>query len=179
MADPVAVRTLVAHFVTETYQAARKRERARALKDEEELKGVVEASPVHILRASQTSISRRQRSDSADPALPLNAATATAGVVDTEVQIRRMEPSRTVTLHPGSELRSPSTCKEVQNNCIRTEEVKEEVVLHDSIEMCTAAKIACRGDELRGSKLERDRKELGILKKDINPFGDRDSDSDE
>ena len=179
MADPVAVRTFVANFVTETYQAARKRERARALKEEEECKGVVEAAPVHILRASQTSTSRRQRSDSADPALPLNAATATAGRINAEVQIRRMESSRAAILHPGSELRSPSTCKDVQNNCIRTEEVKEEFVLHDSIEMCAAAKITCSGDELRGSKLERYRKDIGILKKDINPFGDRDSDSDE
>ena len=82
MADPVAVRTLVAHFVTETYQAARKRERARALKEEEERKGVVEAAPLRILSASQTSISTRQRSKLADPTLPSNAATATAGEVD-------------------------------------------------------------------------------------------------
>jgi hypothetical protein len=38
MSDPVAVRTLIARFVTETCQAARKRERDRAIKDEEESK---------------------------------------------------------------------------------------------------------------------------------------------
>ena len=139
----------------------------------------MESAPLRILNASQTSISRRQRSELAEPTLPLNAATATAGKVDADMQMRRTESSRTATLHAGPELRSPSSCEEVQNNCIRTEEVKEEVVLRDSIEMCTVAKITCSGDELRGSRLERDKKELGILKKDINPFGDRDSDSDE
>jgi hypothetical protein len=49
MSDPVAVRTLIARFVTETCQAARKRERDRIIKDEEESRREAEIAAARTL----------------------------------------------------------------------------------------------------------------------------------
>lgn len=52
MSDPVAVRTLIARFVTETCQAARKRERDRVIKDEEESKREADIAAARTLASS-------------------------------------------------------------------------------------------------------------------------------
>lgn len=52
MSDPVAVRTLIARFVTETCQAARKRERDRLIKDEEESKREADIAAARTLAAA-------------------------------------------------------------------------------------------------------------------------------
>ena len=180
MSDPVAVRTLVARFVTETCQAARKRERARASKEEEERNEAMEEAPVRIYSASQTSKSRQQRSELAHPHPLIN--TATACEADANLQFKRIPSSRAVTLRAAPEIRKKNTYKVEQGNGFRTVEMKDEeteVVLPDGIEETTGAKNNCHGDDVIDGAIDQVKMESGlqdVIKKDINPFGDSDSD---
>lgn len=72
MSDPVAVRTLIARFVTETCQAARKRERDRIIKDEEECKREAEIAAARALASTLVlqSSPRNMRKPPPPPALP-------------------------------------------------------------------------------------------------------------
>ena len=121
MSDPVAVRILVARFVTETCEAARKREKARALREEEEHKGAVVVSPVRILTGSQPSKSGQQLSDLAHPPPPPPLKPAADSEVDAKLQFERISSFRRVTLYAGPvseiEIRKENICNDVPGNC--------------------------------------------------------------
>ena len=101
MKDPVAVRTLIARFVTETCTAARKRERDRCATEEEETKREAEEALIRSLASAQTlptnticnSIQSPPPSQSRPP-LPLPAFKRITSVSRSESMKAPPKPSR-------------------------------------------------------------------------------------